>query len=554
MVTHPVVLRGAGESGIAPVILHRTDQDVIGSLLAELGDGGGLASVRATQAKTRARDGVLRLFQPVHRVFHIVLIDAACDTVGQPRLDPARIESAGLVLRRHGVDATGVLQRDVLEGWMAEAPTARSRENGASKKRGVRGWTTFAGRLAEHRTDLDRDPDPAKRRPERSAGHVEIDRQLALRGPAEALTERVIPLFVAPPEICAATGRTLLYGLVPLTSTEQAEAPEPVPPYDTTDLTNHLPQLVRSGLTASIPRAGGYLRHADVAIPEPPSDIARFVMQLRQFATEMDLFGSGVASRALRREMDEIELEVLDEAYWPEHRTTEGVNAYHLARAMRHPVEGIVRRSMTAFLMDAIAVLISGERADGAVRMPVVWPQIPTGRATRIRAAAGRAMQERITTIVPRRGRFDERTREYRVRAFVRLREQDDCPPRLVWSGYSEVFTIAPWYAPSDAPPTVIPLPDALNLAALKALKPNVAFAVPRSLMDFMLGNDAKKLVDGEGGKGGGGIALDWICSFSLPIITLCAFICLNIFLSLFDLIFSWMMYIKVCIPIPRKT
>ena len=59
-------------------------------------------------------------------------------------------------------------------------------------------------------------------------------------------------------------------------------------------------------------------------------------------------------------------------------------------------------------------------------------------------------------------------------------------------------------------------------------------------------------LVAGDGGPGSGD-AFDWVCSFSLPIITLCAFIVLNIFLSLFDLIFRWMLFIKVCIPIPRR-
>jgi hypothetical protein len=33
----------------------------------------------------------------------------------------------------------------------------------------------------------------------------------------------------------------------------------------------------------------------------------------------------------------------------------------------------------------------------------------------------------------------------------------------------------------------------------------------------------------------------------------LCAFISLNIFLQLFDLIFRWMAYLKICIPIPKR-
>jgi hypothetical protein len=162
-------------------------------------------------------------------------------------------------------------------------------------------------------------------------------------------------------------------------------------------------------------------------------------------------------------------------------------------------------------------------------------------------------MRARLKAIVPRTPQFGDPTREYRLRAFVRVREDGPCAPDLVWSDYSEPFTIAPWYAPSDAPPAVIPLPDAMDRNALKKLKPNVAFAVPKKLADFMNGNDPKKLVSGDGNDGASGIELDWICSFSIPIITLCAFIVLNIFLSLFDLIFRWTMFIKVCIPVPRK-
>jgi hypothetical protein len=64
-----------------------------------------------------------------------------------------------------------------------------------------------------------------------------------------------------------------------------------------------------------------------------------------------------------------------------------------------------------------------------------------------------------------------------------------------------------------------------------------------------LLKGDAKDLSEGKGSTSGPNIA--WICSFSIPYITICAFIVLNIFLTLFDIIFRWMMYIKICIPIP---
>lgn len=123
-----------------------------------------------------------------------------------------------------------------------------------------------------------------------------------------------------------------------------------------------------------------------------------------------------------------------------------------------------------------------------------------------------------------------------------------------VWSDYSQRFTIAPWYEANDLPPVQIALPNVLSPSALRQLKPNVAFAVPKELFNFLQANHPKKLLGGEGSDGSsGGSALDWICSFNIPIITLCAFIVLNIFLQLFDIIFRWLPYIKVCIPFPRR-
>jgi hypothetical protein len=42
------------------------------------------------------------------------------------------------------------------------------------------------------------------------------------------------------------------------------------------------------------------------------------------------------------------------------------------------------------------------------------------------------------------------------------------------------------------------------------------------------------------------------LCMFSIPIITLCAFIVLMIFLALLNIIFWWMPFLKICLPKPR--
>ena len=46
-------------------------------------------------------------------------------------------------------------------------------------------------------------------------------------------------------------------------------------------------------------------------------------------------------------------------------------------------------------------------------------------------------------------------------------------------------------------------------------------------------------------------LSLNWICGFSIPLITICAFFVLNIFLILLNIVFFWLPFIKICIPFP---
>jgi hypothetical protein len=563
MVAHPTLLRGAGAASrsAGPLILKRVDDDVVGALLDELRDHGGLTAVMSTRTLPSQAGGALTLFQPVHRVFQVALVEATCDRVGMPRLDPAKIDSAGMVLRRRSTDAAGRATPDQLEGWMQEAPTPTSRVAGTSQRRQVRGWLPFSGRVNGARSDLDLDPDPARRVGSLGTGRPELDlRLLVARGTSAALRERVIPLFPAPPEVGAASGKTLLYGLIPLAGGEQSELPDEPASFNRDDLAAHLPQILRGGLAASIPKPGDFVAWSETKTDVVPDPIALFVTQLRQVAIEMDAFGTSAEARALFSALDAINLTFFDESVWPPGTTM----AAFIDMATRQaaaaiggvPAEfqGLVHRSAAVFLRDAARVLLEGDDQGASVRMPITWPVISSQQAGRIVDAAQQSMRARLKSLVPRTPQFGDTTREYRLRAFVRVRDDDGCPPSLVWSDYSEPFTIAPWYAPSDAAPAVIPLPDAMDRNALKQLKPNVAFTVPKQLADFLNGNKPKDLVSGGGSNGSGGINLDWICSFSIPIITLCAFIVLNIFLSLFDLIFRWLMFIKICIPIPRRS
>jgi hypothetical protein len=98
-----------------------------------------------------------------------------------------------------------------------------------------------------------------------------------------------------------------------------------------------------------------------------------------------------------------------------------------------------------------------------------------------------------------------------------------------------------------------IPLPDPTAKGFRANAKPNCTFAVPSGLMNLMNNSTLSGLSSGSGPSpnASGGISLNWICGFNIPIITICAFFVLNIFLILLNLVFWWLPFIKICIPFP---
>jgi len=200
------------------------------------------------------------------------------------------------------------------------------------------------------------------------------------------------------------------------------------------------------------------------------------------------------------------------------------------------------------FLRSAMNILVG--QGDGAITMPARWPDIDPATGAAIAAAAQQSFEARLKSLLSPETRYEDSLRQYRMRAFARVRRADGCAPELIWTEYSEPFTIAPWYESSGLPPVKIQLP-LIDGKFLRNMKPNVAFAMPEDLFN-LLQKDPKKSVAGEDSTSNGvSLGLMWLCSFNIPIITICAFIVLNIFLSLFNLFFSWLLFFKICIPIP---
>src|SRR5262249_17467023 len=140
------------------------------------------------------------------------------------------------------------------------------------------------------------------------------------------------------------------------------------------------------------------------------------------------------------------------------------------------------RRAAGDFLRDAAGILV--DRKAGSVWMPAAWPPVREEDARTVQAAVKAVLEARAALADPGAARFDEATGQYRVCAFARVRRPDGCPPTLVWSRYSEPFTIAAWFESGNRPPQVVPLPN-VDRDFLRNLKPTVTFAVPKDLFNL---------------------------------------------------------------------
>ena len=522
-VRQEILLRGRGAGGMRPTLIARSqDEDLIGNLLRDLSgnwpEGGGWPqAVEALRVKS-GKDGNGRLYQPIHRMFNLVLLEACCASFGEPRLDPNKIESAGFVVRRWS--ATD-------KRWQAWSGTPKDKPVPKPDLR----WRTLHGRDEE-----DADPDPARRPPRVRSGHPGIDALLAARFGGEPMTERSTSLFTAPPEVCQAAGRTVLYGMLSVVSDERVQGGGAGPFADAQGrekIERHIHDWLKTTVTVSL-GMGGEPFDARWIAPEGFSEAVRASAEfnnvlnlLRQLVFEFDAFGPSPASQKLAAALAKI----------------------RVAYAEGSPLVTWREESALPFLREAARVL-TDDSASGAILPHRILP-VAAETAREIRHSALAVLETRAAEALPDEERFGDASATYAVRAFVRVRHQPECPPRIVWSEYSAPFAIAAWWESAGRPAVRVALPD-FSADTLSKMKPNVAFLLPESLQ-ALLGNSPDDFLAGKAKKRASNFGIDWLCSFSLPIITLCAFISLNIFLQLFDLIFRWMAYLKICIPIPKR-
>jgi hypothetical protein len=474
-----------------------------------------------------------QLYQPVQRYVNVAMVHLNCDTLGTPPVDPKRILSAGMVVRRvyRTTDSEGnsTDQFHMLSAWVKDS-TGR-----------------FSWKLLSADAE-DLDPDPTKR-PQLYSGQPDIDQKLAAVALSSAFTESTTPAFAAPPATSAALHSTVVYGVIPSASSEVSDVLPPTPPkFDRKGFISSLPSILRSkkySSNLSFPSGGAidyrwmsddflaseYPPAKSTSVPPTytPSDSFTF---FHDFATALRMLSS------------------VFNAFDP--KSTQGAAILNILNRANVYYSG-APTPLGTFYQNAYNTLLSTKTlpltpASTSFTMPDSWESL----GDKDEKDLIQAMVDAITPIAQNQvaplGRFQDSSRYYKLRMFFRLKPESGTCPTLVWSHYSIPFGIAPWHASGQRPHAPIQLPDPTS-QFLAGAKPNCSFQVPGSLMGAMQGTTMSGLMSGSGG--GPSLGLGWLCSFNIPLITICAFFVLSIFLSLLNIVFFWLPFIKICIPFP---
>lgn len=519
MVMHEVDVSGVQLSGATqakPVVLQMNREDFPGAFLRDLA-ATGKPQLSSTQTVVATASVSGTLYQPVARVVHVALVELSCKTVGYPRLDPTRVVSAGLVIRRvPRTNGISELSKPPASAW----PWMKN-------SNGQFGWNPAAP------WSPDNDPD-ATLRPQLQSGRPELDRLLAAKSLSTALSEVTTPAFAAAPDVCAAAGRTFVYALVPTASSESStQQSAAIPKLDNSALLQTLPVLLKAG-SHSAPQANQPVNYQfmsdDWVRANNKTDFLTFSATLRMLYTVFGAFDGSPAAHQLLTALN---------------RRSVTVNG--------------ASQKIGDFFHQAAARLIdydpnSSAGAAPQLQMPSAWEYYNADDQTEIQHAMLPLLQSRTQAASQPQGRFQDATRLYRLRMFFRIKgETPACPPCLVWSNYSDPFRIAAWYESGGRAATPVPMPDPFDRQTLQNAKGSAAFAVPPRLMNAMNGANLTSLSAGTSSPppSGSGIDIIWICNFSIPLITICAFFVLNIFISLLNFVFFWMAFIKICLPFP---
>ena len=497
---------------------------------------------------------VLRL--PTHRAFHIVCCEAVCRRFGTPALDPQKIASAGFVIRRETPRGQ--------QAWILEEGEAI-------------GW--------QNRGAPSGDPDLSRRLCRNGISHRRTD-QAAFSG------EQVFPLHPLTVKDNEGRCRTLLFGYVPLGGF-----------YYERDMQlsesdgNDIDQLAVASLNWPFGYASGSDRRwsaIDSVLVDHGRPTVAFAELLMQLVNRYHLGEQGHDDNHALENLCAT-LPFFNPEIWrhiplvfnPAFPTRVGmVDPFMLPASWTRGYPLALSSGVT--LLDYLRTCF----AQGDTNPLVAWiAQVSDladaagglsriGRLPALPAADGRgvirdslvisessaetfrlALGQRLRTLtlattreIPLPKFAQGRDDQFRIIPFIRSRTEKGAE-QFTWAGrraQSSLFRVAASFDPQASRPSLIPMPSLRDLK--RGLAKGASILTPGDTFSLVNSLKLKKGVSGDTVKVDKPVAptVQWICSFSLPVITLVAMILLMIMVSLLNIIFFWMPWVRICLPFPK--
>jgi hypothetical protein len=503
-----------------PALLRYASDTFMDDLTADVADGGAAVATRVAVPRSYRRrpvgapsgwDGApdrLKLFQPAHGHFNLVVASLVCRVPGLPdrALDSGEDESAGFVLRRLVADPSG-------SGAFVEAAWTQAG--------GSRGWGAVTG----------------------------------TRWLAEG--EEVLPLV--PVRTRGGDPRRLLVGLVPTSSgdtfkgagvaqaaiADRDPAGNPVDPRMAeleTRVLGPLQTLIDADLAPGAEVTGDARTRTIAGATATAMEASRFLLLdlAELLSTHLPVVWDALVAGAARGGPAAAALyQVL---------ATSPVTAGGptVRTALLGAWEQRLRIEAEAEPPPDLDVDLRDSPFDAATLRPVLLAAVAESPPPAQAPAPGPAPDGADPAAMPKLGG----DALYLVRCVFRRPNCVPLPLDLL-SEPTEPFRIAGFYD-LDAPARTIrvELPVRTSIADLRKYPKNVGFMLSDQLREQMCRvSDIKSTLSGQLACGDT-IDIGMLCSFSIPIITICALIVLLLFVNLLNIVFWWLPFFRMCLPI----
>jgi hypothetical protein len=521
----PPVLRAPFYRPGNHLALHRyLDDEFVPTFLDDLASG---ALAQATQYTwlDQERMGAHRdhptLRLPLHRTFHLVSCEVACAVPGNPAFDPAKIRSAGVVIRRTprgGAMESWQVERDLDVGWSDRVDPG--------------------------------DPDHHRRL-------RQVLPQADTRTPPYS-GERSYPLHVVTAHDANGRRHTVLYGFLPVGGGSSNRPRAGRPRIAAADLA-----AAKNAMAQELPWPFGLDRRAplsdsrQVTNGRPTRALLALLRTLvhrhrlgldptRDNATLVSLVGT-LRFRTPPR------FDGLGRELPPAPPATASLKTW-LDSFIVTDTEAPTQRAYAGALLRYLDLPLADNLAESPIALPTsnggtldLHLDVADNTAAALRTAlvdqvAARATQLADDIPLPRYGQDVDDL--YIAQAFVRYGDEA-CEHTVVGELTTVPFRVASPFTPEAIRPVLIQLP---KFSDLKRGLMNAHFLAPDDLAQKILSLRIGKPLEVSQGSGPG-FNLCWLFSFSIPAITICAMILLMIIISILNIIFFWIPYIFITLP-----